>query len=66
MNELLFNVPCGNQAEINAYFDGARESVCLWAHWNNGEQYVGSCGTTLKSVLQDLENRRQKALENRK
>ncbi len=50
-----------SHAEINAYFDGARGGVRLYAVWQDGDQFVGS-GRPLKDALQDIENMRQTAL----
>ena len=47
---------------INAYFDGQRDGLQLYACWKDGVQYVGTCGTTLGQALQDCENKRQESL----
>ena len=63
VSELLLNVPLESKELVNAYFDGAAAAIRLYAHWKDGEQYVGTCGRPLKDALQDLENMRQSALE---
>ena len=63
MSELLLNQPTGSKQEVNAYFDGARAGIRLWAWWKDGQQYVGSTGTKLEAALDMLEGMRQTALE---
>ena len=54
MSELLINIPLDAGPEfVNAYFDGARAAIRLYAHWKDGEQYVGTCGRSLKSAFDD-------------
>ncbi len=36
-----------------AWLDGWESGVREYAWWKDGEQQVGSCGTTLKKALQD-------------
>lgn len=38
-----------------ANIKGQIEATRLWAHWKDGVQYVGSCGTTLEKALAPLE-----------
>lgn len=58
-----------NEKEIKAYYQGLIDGIEMFAHWNDGEQYVGTCGMTLKeayarmqvaqaAALQQLEDRR--------
>ena len=52
-----------------AYYNGIREGIEQYAHWKDGVQYVGSCGTTLKDALAriDLEEKRaEEMLEERR
>ena len=35
-----------------AHDQGLREGITRYAHWKDGVQYVGSCGTTLTDALQ--------------
>ena len=37
------------------YFSGERNATRYWAHWKDGIQYVGSCGTTLKEALDRID-----------
>ncbi len=37
-----------------AYLRGEIEATWRWAHWHDGVQLVGSCGTTLKDALTPL------------
>ena len=41
------------------FIDGFETAVRAFAYWAAGEQYVGSCGTTLESVLAEIHNYRQ-------
>lgn len=36
---------------LAAYYDGVREGLRRYAWWKEGVEYVGSCGTTLKTAL---------------
>ena len=42
------------QAQTQAYYKGLREGVEKFAWWKDGTQYVGTTGSKLKSVLQDI------------
>ena len=39
----------------DAYFDGLREGVQLFAWWKDGEQMVGTSGKTLNSALVEID-----------
>lgn len=39
-----------------AHKNGMVEGVSLYAHWRDGEQYVGTCGKTLKKAIKEIEN----------
>ena len=47
---------------IHEYFNGIVEGVRLYAWWKDGEQYVGTCGKTLKEAIRDIEEERKEAL----
>ena len=47
---------------IHEYFNGIVEGVRLYAWWKDGEQYVGTCGKTLKEAIKDIEEERKEAL----
>ena len=47
---------------IHEYFNGIVEGVRLYAWWKDGEQYVGTCGKTLKEAISDIEEERKEAL----
>jgi len=36
---------------IKSLYAGMRLGVEKYTHWRDGEQYVGTCGTTLKQAL---------------
>lgn len=46
-----------------AYYNGIREGIEQYAHWKDGEQFVGTCGTTLKSALKRIDEEEKRALE---
>ena len=54
MNKKLLN---------KAYYNGIREGIEQYAHWKDGVQYVGTCGTTLKDALKDIDAEEARALE---
>lgn len=37
------------------FIKGLKEGITLYAWWKDGTQYVGSCGTTLKKALEDVD-----------
>lgn len=37
-----------------AYVLGVREGLGMFAWWKDGVQYVGTCGRTLKEVLEEI------------
>jgi hypothetical protein len=41
--------------QTRAYYQGLREGVELYAVWRNGEQLVGSTGTTLKQAVAKID-----------
>jgi hypothetical protein len=41
-------------AQTRAYYQGLREGVEKFAWWKDGTQYVGTTGSVLKSVLEDI------------
>ncbi len=42
------------------WIEGFERGIRAFAHWKDGEQYVGTGGTTLKSVLAEIHNYEQK------
>ena len=50
-------------AQTRAYYEGLRDGVRTYAHWEDGVQYVGTTGRTLKSALENIDNEEQKILE---
>lgn len=51
-----------SQNEINAYYDGLREGVHMYAYMKDGTYYVGTTGRTLKQAYADIEEERSRAL----
>lgn len=45
-----------------AYYNGIREGIEQFAHWKDGEQFVGTCGTTLKAALKRIDSEEKHAL----
>ncbi len=46
----------------SAYYNGIREGIEQFAHWKDGVQYVGTCGTTLKKALERIDSEEKRAL----
>ena len=46
-----------------AYYNGIREGIEQYAHWKDGVQYVGTCGTELKVALKRIDAEEKRALE---
>ena len=51
------------KALTKAYYNGIREGIEQFAHWKDGEQFVGTCGTTLKTALKRIDEEEKRALE---
>jgi len=43
---------------VRDYYDGVKEGLSRYAWWKDGEQYVGTCGRTLREALADAERER--------
>lgn len=52
-----------NRSAVKAYYNGIREGIEQYAHWKDGVQYVGTCGTTLKKALERIDSEEKRALE---
>ena len=48
--------------EIDAYYEGLREGVYIYAYMKDGTYYVGTTGKTLKSAYEEIEVERERAL----
>ena len=48
---------------IHEYYNGMVEGVRLFAWWREGEQFVGTCGKTLKKAIEEIESEREEALK---
>ena len=53
-----------NEKEIRAYYQGLREGVTRFAYWKDGEQFVGTCGVSLRTALADIDDDERKDIEN--
>lgn len=53
-DQLGYYDPTWTQKERLAFILGNLQSLELWAHWKDGVQYVGNCGTTLKEASNEL------------
>jgi hypothetical protein len=50
--------------ELNkAYYNGIREGIGQFAYWKDGEQVVGTFGTTLKWALKRIDAEEKHAFE---
>lgn len=47
-------VPFFEQLKKEAYLEGKKDGISEYAWWKDGEQYVGTCGTTLKKALEKI------------
>jgi hypothetical protein len=45
------------------FYAGMREGMAMYAHWKDGTQYVGTCGTTLKEAIRKINDEEQRALD---
>lgn len=50
-------------AQTRAYYKGLREGVARYAHWKDGEQYVGTTGRTLREALDEVNRAEQHLLD---
>lgn len=51
------------QSTTRWFYNGMREGIREYAHWRDGEQYVGTCGTTLAQALKRIDQEEQTALK---
>lgn len=51
-----------SKQEIDAYYDGLREGVHMYAYMKDGTYYVGTTGRTLKQAYADIDEERTLAL----
>jgi hypothetical protein len=49
--------------EIDVFYDGLVEGFKRWAWWKDGTQWVGSCGTTLLTAIEEAKKERTEALQ---
>ena len=54
-----------NERELSTqwFYNGMREGVREYAYWRDGEQWVGTCGITLKQALKRIDSEEQQALK---
>lgn len=50
------------KGEIQAYYDGIKEGIWMYAHMKDGTYYVGTTGKTLKEALAAIDEQCKKAL----
>jgi predicted transcriptional regulator len=50
--------------EINAFYEGLREGVYMYAYMKDGTYYVGTTGKTLVKAYAEIEAERQQSLFN--
>lgn len=51
--------------EVNAFYEGLREGVHMYAYMKDGTYYVGTTGKTLKQAYAEIETERQLSLKNK-
>lgn len=69
LREWVFKVLLQADAEVvwavlemrlkEAYAKGTKEGLRRYAWWKDGCEYVGTCGTTLKQALKDVDDGKQ-------
>ena len=42
---------------IEAYYEGVRRGIRLFACWKDGEQFVGTTGCTLKQAIEEVDHK---------
>lgn len=50
------------KAQIESYFEGMKAGVQEFAHWKDGQQFVGTTGKTLKKALEEIDQQRVERL----
>jgi len=63
--ELTFSAEQDQYLQIcqaRAYYRGIKEGIKLYAHWKNGEQFVGTTGKTLGHALYELDKEEERVL----
>jgi hypothetical protein len=40
-----------DQGALEIYKQGMKDALRMFAHWQHGQEYVGTCGTTLKDAI---------------
>lgn len=48
--------PASKDTAENIYREGFIDGLRAYAHWKDGKLYVGTCGTTLRGAVADVEN----------
>lgn len=48
---------------VKTFFEGKRAGTRDFAHWKDGVQYVGTCGKTLKTALEEISLEEQQYLK---
>lgn len=43
-----------SESEIEAYYNGYANGVMAYAHWKDGQQYVGTCNHNLQNELNHI------------
>jgi len=53
-----FHLP--QEFSVRCFFEGVRKGIWLYAWSKDGEQYVGTCGRTLKEAIAEIDKQEQK------
>jgi predicted heme/steroid binding protein len=48
--------------QTRAYYQGIREGIERYAHWNNGTQYVGTTGRSLREAINSINQEESEVL----
>jgi hypothetical protein len=59
---MLAGIWRGEMQGISRYYEGMRAGIRRFAWWKDGVEYVGSCGTTLKEALEEVDKEEKKEL----
>mgnify|MGYP001293447529 CR=1 FL=1 len=63
INKLRDSISTRENKMRNQYYEGMIEGVRRFAWWKDGTQYVGSCGTTLQSAIDEIRKEQEEDSE---
>ena len=62
-NDIKFSSHDARVLQINAFYEGMKEGIKLYAFWKDGIQYVGGNGKSLSEALKNIEVLRADRME---